>query len=75
MRKESYRYPAKNCTQSNTFSTLCDLLQLNISKNIYSFADDTVAKFNGKDWEGTKKKATQGFETILNWLNHNTGLR
>lgn len=48
-----------------------DLLQLKISGKIYAFAHDTVANFYGGDWEGTKEKPTQSFETILNWLNHN----
>lgn len=52
---------------------LNDLLKIKIKKGtITSYADDTVAIFNGHNWEETIASAKQGLLDISRWLNCNT---
>lgn len=45
------------------------LLGLKLSAKIVSYADDTVALFNGNTWEHTKENVIEGMEIIKKWLD------
>ena len=48
---------------------MLDLSQYN--GNIFSYADDTVAIFNGPTWHETYIEANQGLSIIKKWLDFN----
>lgn len=48
-----------------------DMLNLEISGEIISYADDTVLIFSGSTWQNVKIKAERGLFKIKQWLNNN----
>lgn len=45
------------------------LLELDVHARIITYADDTVALFNGNTWDGTREKVMEGMKIIKNWLD------
>ena len=48
---------------------LNDLLKLKIDGEIISFADDTVALFDGETWDEVRSKVSKNIKIIKNWFD------
>lgn len=45
------------------------LLKLDINAKVFSYADDTVALFNGTTWNAAKENVIEGIQIIKKWLD------